>query len=79
MPYDREGEKQGFFSDDINEKDDMQIERERERDRCWGFFSAEMEGERDETRSIFHFVGLKESSSSNMEGVSERRDVGFFI
>ena len=41
-----------------------------------------MEGERDEMRSIFILLGVKESSfdkSSNMEGVSERRDVGFFI
>ena len=40
MPYEREGKKQGFF----NERDDMQIERER--GQRW-VLSAEMEGAGD--------------------------------
>ena len=44
MLYEREGKKQGFF----NERDDMQIERERERERGQRWvLSAEMEGAGD--------------------------------
>ena len=59
MPYDREGKKQGFFSDDINEKDDMQIERERERERpvLGVFLSGDGRGERrDEIDFSFCWV-----------------------